>query len=96
MSTETLAEIARAERGTSLWADAWLRLRRNKLALIGFAVLSLFVVIALLTPWIAPYSYQAQNLELGASPPSAQHWQHSPPLPQHSQLSHFSLACSRG
>ena len=74
MSTETLAEIARAERGTSLWADAWLRLRRNKLALIGFAVLSLFVVIALLTPWIAPYSYQAQNLELGASPPSAQHW----------------------
>ena len=32
------------------------------------------IVIALLTPWIAPYSYEAQNLDLGASPPSAAHW----------------------
>ena len=32
------------------------------------------VVIAVLTPWIAPYSYEAQNLDLGASPPSAAHW----------------------
>jgi oligopeptide transport system permease protein len=28
----------------------------------------------LLTPWIAPYSYAEQNLALGASPPSLQHW----------------------
>jgi len=32
------------------------------------------IVVALLTPWIAPYSYEAQNLDLGASPPSATHW----------------------
>ncbi len=32
------------------------------------------IVAALLTPWIAPYSYEAQNLDLGASPPSATHW----------------------
>ena len=30
--------------------------------------------IALLTPWIAPYGYAQQNLELGATPPSAAHW----------------------
>ena len=74
MTTETITSISEAEQGTSLWKDAWLRLRKNHLALFGLAVLSLFIVIALLTPWIAPYSYEAQNLELGASPPSARHW----------------------
>lgn len=63
-----------AEKGSSLWHDAWLRLRKNKLALLGGSVLLFMVVVALLTPWIAPYSYEAQNLDLGASAPSAAHW----------------------
>ena len=63
-----------AEKGSSLWDDAWLRLRKNKLALFGGSVLLFMVVVALLTPWIAPYSYEAQNLDLGASPPSVAHW----------------------
>ena len=74
MTTEIISDISEAEQGTSLWKDAWLRLRKNHLAIFGLVVLSLFIVIALLTPWIAPYSYEAQNLELGASPPSARHW----------------------
>ena len=74
MNTQTIDDIAQAEQGTSLWKDAWLRLRKNHLAVFGLVTLVLFIVIALLTPWIAPYSYQAQNLELGASPPSAAHW----------------------
>src|SRR5210317_2083743 len=73
-TTQTIEDIAQAEQGTSLWKDAWLRLRQNHLAVFGLVVLLLFVVIALLTPWIAPYSYQAQDLELGPSPPSAAHW----------------------
>ena len=63
-----------AEKGSSLWHDAWLRLRKNKLAFFGGSVLLFMIVVALLTPWIAPYSYEAQNLDLGASPPSAVHW----------------------
>jgi oligopeptide transport system permease protein len=74
MNTPTIVDISQAEQGTSLWHDAWLRLRRNRLAVLGLVVLVLFVAITLLTPWIAPYSYQAQDLELGASPPSAAHW----------------------
>jgi len=74
MSTEVIQDITQAEQGTSLWKDAWIRLRRNKMAVFGLVTLVLFIIIALLTPWIAPYSYQAQNLELGASPPSAAHW----------------------
>lgn len=63
-----------AEKGSSLWHDAWLRLRKNKLALFGGSVLLFMVIVALLTPWIAPYNYETQNLDLGASPPSASHW----------------------
>ena len=74
MSTPGIADINEAEQGTSLWQDAWLRLSRNRLALFGLAVLGLFIVIAVLTPWIAPYEYAQQNLEIGASPPSAEHW----------------------
>ena len=69
-----IEDISMAEHGTSLWKDAWTRLKKNHLALFGLGVLISFIVIALLTPWIAPYSYEAQNLELGATPPSAAHW----------------------
>ena len=54
--------------------DAWQRLANNRLALAGLCLLSFFVIVALLTPWIAPYDYADQNLDLGASPPSAAHW----------------------
>ncbi len=74
MTTDAITSIAEAEKGTSLWHDAWLRLRKNRLAVAGLVTLVFFIVIAILTPWIAPYSYEAQNLDLGATPPSAQHW----------------------
>ncbi len=62
------------EKGTSLSHDAFLRLRKNRLAMAGLFILVFLVILALLTPLIAPYEYEAQNLVLGASPPSAQHW----------------------
>ena len=74
MSVEAIADVSMAEEGTSLWQDAWRRLRKNRLALFGLVVLSTFIVIALLTPWIAPFAYDAQDLDLGATPPSAQNW----------------------
>ena len=74
MNTVSSPAFDAVEQGSSLWHDAWLRLRKNKLALMGGAVLLFMIVIALLTPWIAPYSYEAQNLDLGASSPSAAHW----------------------
>ncbi len=63
-----------AEQGVSLWQDAWIRLKKNRLALFGLALLLTFIGIALITPWIAPYGYEQQDLMLGAAPPSAEHW----------------------
>jgi len=74
MTAPAMNSIAQTEQGTSLWRDAWLRLRRNRLAVLGLTVLLLFIVIAAATPWIAPYDYAQQDLELGATPPSAAHW----------------------
>ena len=64
----------KTERGTSLWRDALHRLIQNRLAVVGACVLAVMVALALATPWIAPYAYDAQDLELGASSPSRAHW----------------------
>ncbi len=74
MNTEQTALLMEAEDGASLWHDAWLRLKKNRAAVTGGVVLIVMVVLAILTPWIAPYGYEAQNLDLGATPPSAAHW----------------------
>ena len=74
MNTEQTALLMEAEDGASLWHDAWLRLRKNRAAVTGGVVLVIMVVLAILTPWIAPYGYETQNLDLGATPPSAAHW----------------------
>ena len=74
MNTEQTALLMEAGDGASLWHDAWLRLKKNRAAVTGGVVLVIMVVLAILTPWIAPYGYEAQNLDLGATPPSAAHW----------------------
>lgn len=62
------------EQGVSLSQDAFRRLRKNTMAMAGLFLLVFLIVIALLTPWIAPYSYDGQDLALGATSPSQQHW----------------------
>ena len=74
MNAEQTALLTEAEDGASLWHDAWVRLKKNRAAVTGGMVLAIMVVLAILTPWIAPYGYEAQNLDLGATPPSAAHW----------------------
>jgi len=62
------------EQGTSLWADAWRRLRRNRMATLGAAVLMAVVLVSVVGPWLMPYTYDAQDTTLGAVGPSPRHW----------------------
>jgi oligopeptide transport system permease protein len=57
----------------SLWSDAIYRLTRNKAAMVGGSILIILILCAIAAPWIAPYPYAYQDLDLGAAPPSAQH-----------------------
>ena len=58
---------------SSLWQDAIRRLIQNRAAMIGGITVLILIALAVFAPWIAPYSYSYQNLDLGASPPSAEH-----------------------
>ena len=58
---------------SSLWQDALRRLIQNRAAMIGGITVLVLIILAIFAPWIAPYSYSYQNLDIGASPPSAEH-----------------------
>ncbi|MDC0392193.1 ABC transporter permease [Gammaproteobacteria bacterium] len=59
---------------SSLWSDALSRLLKNKAAVGGAVILVILIILAILAPFIAPYPYAYQDLDLGASPPSSLHW----------------------
>jgi oligopeptide transport system permease protein len=70
-----IPQTVRSTRAESLWADAWKRLRRNRAAVLAGIFLIAVGAVALAAPWIPGLADPtAQNLELGASPPSAAHW----------------------
>ena len=58
---------------SSLFRDALIRLTTNKLSLFSLIYILLLVVVAIITPFIAPYDYAFQDLALGASAPSSDH-----------------------
>src|SRR5258708_1826670 len=62
------------EPGSSPGRDAWHRLQQNRLAVLGGGVLLVLAVLCVAGPWFLRFSYQEQNLDLGATPPGAQHW----------------------
>ena len=62
------------ERGSSPGRDAWHRLQRNRLAVAGGIMLLVLTVLCVAGPWFLRATYQEQNLDLGATPPSAAHW----------------------
>jgi peptide/nickel transport system permease protein len=60
---DRLAELtARREgaSGASLWVETLRRLRDSKMALIGGAIIAVFVVVAIIGPWVAPHDPTAQ------------------------------------
>ena len=63
-----------AVREAGPWRRAWLRLRRRKGALVGLAVVVLFIILAVFAPWIAPHDPIAASWSAIRKAPSAQYW----------------------
>ena len=57
----------------SLWGDAWIRLRRNRLAIAGAFVIVIVALMALIYPFFSPYDFTTQELTSILQSPSARH-----------------------
>jgi oligopeptide transport system permease protein len=68
------ARGARAARGTSLTRDAFRRLVRNRLAMLGMIVVVVMCFTALFAEVLAPYSYTKTNFGRLNEGPSRDHW----------------------
>jgi oligopeptide transport system permease protein len=64
--------------GNSPARDAWLRLRKNRMAMLGLYIALGLVLLCVLGPLVVRvvwgYDYETQDLAYGAQPPSAAHW----------------------
>ncbi|MTV13627.1 MULTISPECIES: ABC transporter permease [Bradyrhizobium] len=69
-----LAPLAATEALESPARRAWRRLIRRKGAVLGLAVIALFVLLAGFAPLIVPYDPVATSWSLVRKAPSAQHW----------------------
>jgi oligopeptide transport system permease protein len=66
--------VSAEEAPVNLWRDAWLRLKRNKLAMVGLAIIALLVIVAAIGPWLTPYDFLSQDQTARNAPPSWAHW----------------------
>jgi oligopeptide transport system permease protein len=55
--------------GLTYWKDAWRRLKKNKLAMVGLVVIVLVTLFAIIGPWLTPYSYSDQVVGFSNIPP---------------------------
>jgi len=60
-------------RQTTFSQDVWRRFQRNRLAVLGAAIVVLLVVVAVFADVVAPYSPTLVNLNAQFEPPSLQH-----------------------
>ncbi len=63
ISRPVTGEIAKPRRSSGLWRDAWSRLRRNKLALVGLVLVAGLAFVGIFGPFLAPWPYDYQDLE---------------------------------
>ena len=56
-SVQEKAGFIQDRKSVSYWADAWRRLRKNKVAMVALVIIVLLALFAFLGPVIVPYSY---------------------------------------
>jgi ABC-type dipeptide/oligopeptide/nickel transport system permease subunit len=57
----------------SVWQAFWLRLRRNRRAMLALAFILLQILAAIFAPWVAPYNPDKSNYEAIWSLPTREH-----------------------
>ena len=67
---KTVNEFNQQMKPVSLWADAWKRLRKNKMALVSLWVVGFYALIAIAAPILPFYDYREQSMNHINLPPS--------------------------
>lgn len=65
---ELTAERDLSGKGAGLWLEAFRRLRRSPMAIIGSVIILIFVILAIIGPYIVPYSLTAMTWGNDVSP----------------------------
>nr|WP_307230245.1 ABC transporter permease [Bacillus chungangensis] len=72
---ENFKEAEKITRPTvSYWSDAWRRLKMNKLAMVGLAIIILLVMMAIIGPYLNDFTYYEQDYTKKNLRPNAEHW----------------------
>ena len=63
----------------NLWQEAWIRFRRNRLAMAGLVMVIFLIVVAVFAPFFAPFDPYKQliwseGLKVRLAPPTGTHW----------------------
>lgn len=58
----------------SYWQDAWIRLKKNKIALIGLSIIILYIVLAIVGPHLIEYDYKTVDPDNTDLLPNSEHW----------------------
>jgi oligopeptide transport system permease protein len=67
----TAADLVRPHH--SLWGDAWIRLRRNRLAVTGGVLILLVTLAAIIYPLFSKYDFASQDMNAILQAPNSEH-----------------------
>ncbi len=74
MSAETSQALPEGLPPEAAWRQTLRLFLRNRSGLVAVGAILVYVVLALVGPYLAPYPPDALNLSLSLAPPSAAHW----------------------
>ncbi len=57
----------------TLWGDAWIRLKRNRLAVTGFVLILLVTLTAIIYPFFSKYDFASQDMNAILQGPTLEH-----------------------
>ncbi|AEE90255.1 MULTISPECIES: ABC transporter permease [Tepidanaerobacter] len=58
----------------SYWQDAWIRLKKNKVAMLGLAIIIFYIIMAIIGPYMTSADYRMTNSAIADQLPSKEHW----------------------
>lgn len=58
----------------SYWQDAWIRLKKHKLAMSGLIIILLLILLAIIGPYLNHFDYSTNYLEKTYESPGSEYW----------------------